>query len=447
MRNNILQFPKNMDSKEEQLKRLKFGVVSHRMLYEDGMLREFLFIVLKDRQSDTVLEVTPYSKYLRYQRAKSLDTRKASTVLKRARYICMFLNYLFIDMYNFFKITNIKDVKVEHGTRFLQAYADGEIGNKRPKKEKTIEIAMLEIAKFYEWIQKIYRQQAPHIYGVEMLKKIEITPKKGDNITSYKTPFTVQVLETNSGRTFRDIPNKVFWILLKLSQVIYPQITLAIALQAFAGLRAGEVCNVRQVDCPLDGGGLSMRRVGGKIKRLRINLENQYIMRSDGVYVGGIKRRREQYVYPKFLPMIQHYYEKHIKWLNEQQVDKGYFPLFVNEKGMGMTVQDYRSKFKTLVHTHLVQVLNESNDYELRAYAELLDTNELSTHALRHWFTVQLVLAREGIFELAKWRGDKRPETAMIYLTNKSELLELHNEVNSEMIDDVLTFGTSTGDF
>ncbi|EOP12922.1 tyrosine-type recombinase/integrase [Bacillus cereus] len=438
MQNNVVQFPNNGETTAKQLQQFKFGVASHRLVYEDGVPKEFLFIVLKHRDSNAVLEVTPYSKYLRYNRSRSLDSRKASTVLKRARYISMFLNYLLIDMYSYFKIIDIKDIKIEHGTRFLQAYADGEIGNKKRKKEETINLVMMEIAKFYEWIQKIHRKEATHIYGKKMLEQIEIKNKQGEKVVVNKTPFSVQVTETISPTIFRDIPSKVFWILLTLSQVIYPQITLAIALQAFAGLRAGEVCNVRQAICPIDGGGVSARLVGGKIQRFRINLKNQYVMRSDGVYVGGIKKRRDQYVYPKFLPIFNHLHKKHIKWLEQQKIDKGYSPLFVNQKGMAMTVQDYRDKFKTLVHTHLVQVLSESDDYELRAYAELLDTNELSTHALRHWFSVQLVLSGEDIHGIARWRGDKDLNTALIYLTNKSELLDLHNEVNSEMIDDVL---------
>ncbi|EMY4798077.1 site-specific integrase [Bacillus pacificus] len=441
MQKNVVPFPSNKETTISQIQQFKFGVASHKMVYKDGVLKEFLFIVLKHRDSNTILEVTPYSKYLRYNRNRSLDSRRASTVLKKARYICMFLNYLLIDMYSFFKITDIKDIKIEHGTRFLQAYADGEVGSNERKKNETINLVMIEIAKFYEWIQKIHEKKATHIHGKKMLEKKEVKNKKSEEMVVYKTPFSVVVTEPTSSTTFRDIPNKVFWILLKLSQAIYPQITLAIALQAFAGLRAGEVCNIRQDICPIDGGGVSTRLVGGKLETFRINLKNQYVMRSDGVYVGGIKRRRDQFVYSKFRPIFYHLYKKHIKWLEQQSIDKGYFPLFVNQKGMAMTVQDYREKFKTLVHTHLVQVLSESDDYELRAYAELLDTNQLSTHALRHWFSVQLVLSSESIHKIASWRGDKDLNTALIYLTNKSELLNLHNEVNSEIINDVLNFG------
>ena len=351
MKDNVIQvqFSKNEESTVRQLQQFKFSVASHRLVYEDGVLKEFLFIVLTHRGSNTVLEVTPYSKYLRYNRDKNLDSRKASTILKRARYITMFLNYLLIDMYSYFKITDIKDIKIEHGTRFLQAYANGELGNKHRKKEQTITLVMIEVAKFYEWIQMIHKKKATHIYGKQMLEKTDVKNKQNERVVVYKTPFPVQIIETNSPTVFRDIPNKVFWILLKLSQVIYPQITLAIALQAFAGLRAGEICNIRQAVCPTDGGGISTRLVGGKMQRFRINLKNQYVMRSDGVYVGGIKKRREQYVYSKFLPILDQLYNKHVEWLEQQEIDKGYFPLFVNQKGLAMTVQDYREKYTYVV--------------------------------------------------------------------------------------------------
>ena len=53
----------------------------------------------------------------------------------------------------------------------------------------------------------------------------------------------------------------------------------------------------------------------------------------------------------------------------------------------------------------------------------MLYENDLGTHALRHWFTVQLVLRKEDMAGLKFWRGDKSPESAFQYLQNKGDLV------------------------
>jgi len=53
----------------------------------------------------------------------------------------------------------------------------------------------------------------------------------------------------------------------------------------------------------------------------------------------------------------------------------------------------------------------------------LLYENRLGLHALRHWFSVQLVLNGEDIGQIQYWRGDKTPESAFLYLQNKGDLV------------------------
>lgn len=441
MTNKVVKFPtiKIVDEHYfENVKRYKFGLYSHKMTYQDGTWKEHWFIALKDRRTNVVLELTPYSRYLRFvRRNRNVDFRRPETLRTRGSFICLFLNYVLIDKCEEFRITNLKDITLEHGNRFLQAYANGEVTKNR-KKQKTIEKMIIEVARFYTWLQHIHGKSAIHIHKFEMIEKVEFKYRDSEKSDySLNTPFQIHVSPRVDDPIFRDIPDKAFWTLIKLSRIYYPEITLGLCLQAFAGLRVGEVCNVRQDICPLDGGGIVYRKIGGKLASFKINLKNKYPMRSDGVDVGSIKRYRNQIVYTKFLPYLVPIYEEHMAWLKIQNIDKGFYPLFVDSNGMAMTTQNYRKKFKRLVHEHLVDVLIQSDDYEMQIYGQMLMKEELSTHALRHWFTVHLVLNNEPIHSIADWRGDIDDNTALIYVNNKSELRKLHKKANESILVDI----------
>lgn len=52
------------------------------------------------------------------------------------------------------------------------------------------------------------------------------------------------------GEIFKNIPTKVFKILINLAVRIVPDIAIAIGPRAFGGLCLGKVCNVRQERSP-----------------------------------------------------------------------------------------------------------------------------------------------------------------------------------------------------
>jgi integrase len=444
MSNKVVNFPttKIIDNDYlKNVKRYKFGLYSCKMTYVDGTWKQHWFIALKEVKTNVVLELTPYSRYLRFVRRKlGIDSRRPETLRTRGSFICLFLNYVLIDMCEEFRITNLKNITIEHGNRFLQAYADGEVTRFR-KKKRTMAKMIIEVARFYTWLQAIHDKDAVHIHGIKMLEKVDGNNRDGETHCSYNTPFQVHLSPKVDDPIFRDMPDKAFWTLIKLSQIYYPEITLGLCLEAFAGLRVGEVCNVRQHICPLDGGGIVYRKTSGKLSSFKVNLKNKYPMRSDGVDVGSIKRYRNQYVYIKFLPYLVPIFEKHMTWLNHKNIDKGYYPLFVEGNGMAMTTQNYRKKFKRLVHEYLVDVLIRSDDYKMRIYGQMLMNEELSTHALRHWFTVQLVLNNESVHSIADWRGDTNDSTALIYVNNKSELRRLHKQANEAILEDINDLG------
>ncbi|NHM32079.1 site-specific integrase [Neobacillus terrae] len=442
----VLQFPSkqiNIKNYKTIIKKLTFSMYSHKITYEDGTWRQHWFIVLKHIETGLILEFTPYSKYLRFVgKKKSIDTRRPETLRVKGYFICTFLNFVLIENFEEFQIANLIDITIEHGNRFLQAYADGNISkDKKRKPTETVERLMREIAQFYIWIQHVYGEKAKQIKDLQMIEKVEFSHRQSGKEGFYiNTPFQVYVSNCESEEILRDIPTKALTKLINLSKIYYPEITLAICLQAFAGLRIGEVCNIRQEICPIDGGGISYMKIGGKLANFKINLLNKYPMRSDGVDVGSIKKYREQYVYYKFLPILEPIFYKHKEWLDNHGTEPGYYPLIVNKKGMAETTQNYRKKFKKLVNDYLITALSESEDYEEQVYAEILMTKDLAPHSLRHWFTVQLVLNNEPTHSIAGWRGDDNLETSLLYTRNKSELIKLYREATSNLLEDIYRY-------
>ena len=106
-----------------------------------------------------------------------------------------------------------------------------------------------------------------------------------------------------------------------------------------------------------------------------------------------------------------------------------------------MSYETYRNRFKTLVRDHLRPYLAKSGDPDLRIYGQMLYENELGTHALRHWYTVQLVLRGEDIANVQFWRGDKSPESAFLYLQNKGDMVHELKKANERLLIGLLSLG------
>ena len=159
------------------------------------------------------------------------------------------------------------------------------------------------------------------------------------------------------------------------------------------------------------------------MRRIEIDVSREYKLRSDDTEIGSIKKHRKQGVYPDFIKIFLEMYERHKKYLKTVDYEEEFAPMFVNSNGLAMSYETYRRKFKALINDHLRPRLVESTDPEFRIYGQLLYENDLRTHALRHWFTVQLVLRKEDMAGLKFWRGDKSPESAFQYLQNKGDLV------------------------
>jgi integrase len=247
---------------------------------------------------------------------------------------------------------------------FFQSYAYEQGASGKFRGRATIEKCVLNITDFFR------RMKSKH-GGLVLLEPEELYEEKtlynrqGRQVIKRVPLFQVKHIPQHT-EIFRELPTKAFQVMLNLAFRYAPDIAFAICLQAFAGLRAGEVCNVRQEGSPF-GNGLIFTRMGGDVSKVEIDLTRELPMRSDGVAVGRIKRERKQCVYPPFIRAFYAAYEQHKIWLLAHSFEPDYRPMFVNSNGFVMTYKNYSYRFEGLVE-RLRKKLIYSEDPEMRIY-------------------------------------------------------------------------------
>lgn len=400
-------------------KNYRFAVYEHKLVTADGLSYIRSFIVLKN-QFGVIVRFTRLHNYTGVY-SNSAVRPLASDANARMHYICMMLNYILIENYAVYKIDHVFKVTKEMLSAFFTDYALSPKVDGGHRGSESVENCVRSVTLFFS---KLIWKYGEHVTmkRKELYREIQSYDHKGRTARKSVPDFEVRYVPEEN-EIFRDIPTKVFKILMNLALRYAPDIAFAMGLQAFAGLRPGEVCNVRQESSP-KGGGVILTYLDGRVIRADIDLTHEYAMRSDGVECGKIKKERKQSVYPQFLEAFQQLYESHKAFLETQTFEEEYRPMFVNSNGMAMTYANYYSRFQYLVDTHLRPLLLGHSDPECRIYGQMLCENKLAPHSLRHWFSVQLALRGESIDQLQFWRGDKSPESALVYLQNKGDLVQ-----------------------
>ena len=229
---------------------------------------------------------------------------------------------------------------------------------------------------------------------------------------------------------FRDITEDAFQIIMSVVLDRHQNIMMLVALGAFAGLRPSEACNVRREEY----GGIKFEWEGTKIRNITIDISAELNLRSDGVPVGGIKKHREQKVYPNFINVFSEIYNEYMDFIEGRKYETDYGPLTTNNNGMAITYNAYLYEFKKVVEEARKLMLLSDNP-RTQSYGQMLFTHSLSPHIFRHFFTMKLVQYGETVPTIMFYRGDKNPNSATTYIQNKSELLKQLNDVEDEVLD------------
>lgn len=419
-----------MNTEENSVWRSHFhyAVYEHRLVAEQAMVYARSFIVIKN-QYGVIIRFTNLHKFVGVYE-NQVFRPITSDAREKMLYVCSMLNYIIIENYEKYGMDHVFEITKSAVSDFFRDFAVQKMTDGRYRGSQSVEKCISSVTLF---LRKLCWKYG----GYMKLKKDElytdrmVFTRNGKIQKSKKPDFQVAVIPKESS-IFRDIPTKIFEKLVNLAFCYSPGIAFGICIQAFAGLRPGEVCNVRQ-EGSHQGSGLIITTVDDVVKQIEIDISREYAMRSDGVICGKIKKERKQRVYPPFLSAFGRAYEWHKQYLNGKKYEAEYAPMLVNSKGLAMTYEDYCGKFKKLVEEYLRPELLVSEDAECRIYGQLLYEHSLSPHALRHWYSVQLVLNGEDIAQIQYWRGDTSPQSAFDYLQNKGDLTKELETVNNQL--------------
>jgi integrase len=407
----------NLPEQDDRRKEYHYGLYGHKLITIGGEVYTRHFIVIKNRYG-SIVRFTRLHNYVGVYEGK-VFAPVVSDAEAKLRYVCMMLNYVLIEHYEKHRIDHVFKISREALECFFRDYAQEMLADGSHRGKQSVEKCAYAVTMFF---RKLRRKFGGHVVLRETDLVVETTAydRRGRPKRKMRPAFQVRGFP-NRKEIFRELPTKAFRILLNLAFRYAPDIAFAICVQAFAGLRAGEVCNVRQEGSP-QGNGLIFTYFEGGARKIEIDLMRELPLRSDGVICGRIKRERVQCVYPPFIKAFMTAYEHHKAFLSMQRFEAEFCPMFVNGRGMAMTYDDYARRFNALVDDRFRAVLLKCDDPECRIYGQLLYENRLGPHALRHWYSVQLVLHGEDIAQIQYWRGDKNPESAFEYLQNKGDL-------------------------
>lgn len=279
------------------------------------------------------------------------------------------------------------------------------------------------------------KKSGVHIKSDELYRTISSRNKYGKAVRKRIPVFEVRYVSDVKAPIFRDIPNKAFSLLFDHIAKEHTELLGLVMNQAFAGLRPSEACNVRRTDSPL-GPGIRFKEVNGRLYRVEIDLTQELNLRSDCLYVGGIKKERTAIVPDIFLSAYRDAYNIYTEYMNVRAYEADYGAFSVNKQGKAITYASYSQKFRDIIKNEMIPIYLKSTDSELVLYGQTLMEHSLSPHVFRHWFTVQLVLS--GINEpgtLMAFRGDTSPESALTYINNKGDLEKQFSRITNETFD------------
>ena len=410
----------------------KFGL---RILpiMKNGQLRHYIFIIEEDRYGRKKNSV--YSDYFfgmilgKSMLNLSLNTKKNF----HARFIVMFLNYIFNEMDD--AISNIEDLTIDHVKDFLERYSSGELGRSKYNKDGKIQWkgantaldAGNAITRFCYWLVTARGKNRRLIFKMKFIVKsdfeITISYKKNKYTGKKEQVKSLNLLcdyERNNNKVERKkVVTATMYLVASMIEVAQsndPMMVFPIVLGAFVGLRRGDVVQMHR--------GRMVEVKNSKINDCYINLKANCALRDDGKNVGNIKIKREQPIYPVFLDVINTAYSQHMHLLETQGYDTHiHGALLIDDRGKAMTYDTYNDRFKRLTEIlkiNLLEIAELYNDEDaIKAYEILTEEDtEFTHHSLRHFYTQQIDKLEKNLIVTQYYRGDTSSESQNCYKGN-----------------------------
>ena len=357
-------------------------------------------------------------------------------------YVSKALNYIFKENFWKNKVTKLTDVTADMVFDAFDHYSEtrqSDSPNGFPS-QQSINKYIYAVSSFFANVALLAPDSS--ISPDELMKREVVVKRQGQGqkVETYVPIYRLKTKRCAASALMREIPVDAMQILISQAEVHDPMLVFAIIASSTAGLRVGELCNMRQEHSPVSyAPGIMFHYVGSTVTSVKIDLTREYSLRADPtVDIGGIKKHRVVTVYPGFIAEFMQGYRYHQSLLEKIQYDKAFCPMFVDRNGQAMTRRTMHERFKALVNEHFIPALYDSGKIHLVAYAQDLESLSLTPHALRHYFTVRLVLEGLSREAIADFRGDRSLESAEIYVRNKGAFAKQLQAVHDYVIDSFL---------
>lgn len=388
-------------------------------------------IGLYDKETGIGLTYPGFERW--YLELKEAKGRKSETLRKRAYHICCFLNYILwetrIDKIEKVTLDDIRDFLVDFKTTLDDEERDpGEWG----RGIADVYVFLLEYQKFNQ--SHAFNFDSGDLYKDE---KIYIKRNGRNDVLCRYNRLNVTPPKKHSKKN-RFLLEGYLDIILFEATKYDTMLALGIALQAYAGLREGEVVNLTRTSIKPVYAGF------GRIGRILIDLEDEAPFAKNWtgkIGFGSIKVNREAKVYTDFLTNIMEFYNRNSELLDGLNADKGDdAPLFLNEWGNPMSVHTYKGRVKKLFMEHFLPTLkllidSDGSWAEHAPYIEAYERDYPGAHAFRHWFTMYLIKhvsigKNQDIIDIvADWRGDSSREAMEDYLHINADIISIYKHV------------------
>jgi len=435
---NVIQFiSKDLSEYRKQCRFINRNV---NLKNEYGGISSYPCIVLYERETGIPLLYTGFEKYV--SPLVISETRDGETLAKRAVGVCNFLNYLLyqtqsnsihecsittIREYLIFSRTKESGEKYSHDTWVRYRGFLFDFLNMYYKANKNI----LPFNYDGDVLQTIV-----HINGTSKHNSFSVLRNAGLNV---KGPRTTHKKNRILAKGYLDL-------MMFEAKKYEPALALAIGLQAYAGLREGEVVNLTCSSLKI------IRKQFSMISAIELNLLESapfFVNWQKKTKPGSIKKYRVQKVYEDFISQIVDLYDAHIQMLESNGYDTSRkAPLFVNHQGNPMTVQTYSNRVKRLFYDHFLFSLRHTCEKQNTladnvAFLETYEKEYPGAHMFRHWFTMYLITnAKLSSGEVMKWRGDSSQDSMNSYIHENYELIELYRDSSytfqSQLLEDII---------
>jgi integrase len=427
--------------KRQMLENLTFSPYRYAWVEENGIKHEWFIVSIAF--NGITLRLTDYHRYVGAAKTKHVYHIDNDSV----RRVCNFLTYVLFKCRGKYKVTRITDIPFQATVDYLNEYSKAKNSKGNYPSRQSVEKERNAICHFMKNIGSKIIDYKEHYYAKKILvkesDKTKSPVRKKRTKIAWEYEITATYLSNEPNNLIRDIPQKAIPIILRAIRREAPDLLFGVLLQLCAGLREGEVVNVRRSNS-IYYGGIRYRKENGKFTSFEVDLTKEYLLRSDGKATGNIKKERTQAVYPIFLEIIQDAYEEHMKLVDANDIEPE-APMFVNKyrsfatgKKMAISKQSYCNRISNIMFKTVVPELLKSDDGELKVFGLMLNENSWGLHAFRHWFTVQLVLNGEDLNGIAFWRGDASLESAYIYLQNKGEIMKKYQKANEIVANKIM---------